>query len=650
MRLRSALLCACLLACFSTAYAAPKIPVSAFVHEDEFANPSLAPDGKHIAITARVPSGDRFVPVVMIYTLPELKIAGAVRLKVFEVPHSYTWVSNTRLLIAKGRELGPREQPVSTGEIVATDLDGSKQEYLFGYDMFKSSRRGDRYGDDYGWGDLASVPRERNGHFLLGARLWNSNHSMLYDVDSVSAIRKLMADLPEPGLHFVIQHNGTPRFAIGTGENSYQTMYRYNDASGNWDKTEGKKGPRYTPRVFSSDDSEFASLYSADGGPDQLIKENLATGSQTVLFADPRGSVDGLMYGAARGLPFGATSAVGIPRVRYFDANSADARLHSMLSAQFPGSAVRFLNFTGDGNTLLFGVYSDRDPGAFYLYNKATNKADLLFTAMNSIEPDDMSERRPIAFKARDGVDIYGYLTMPKHAPGARLPMVLLPHGGPHNHHDSWGFDTDAQFLASRGYAVLQVNFRGSSGRGVNFEFSGYREWGAKVQNDLIDSVKWAIGEGEVDGDRVCAYGVSFGGYSALMLAAREPAMFKCVVGYAGIYDLHLLYKEDSTRREKVAFNTINKYIGQDKAELDRFSPVTLAAQITSPVLLVHGGNDKTAPIEHAEEMRAALVKVNRPPEWLYAPNEGHGFYDTRNVTMFYEKLEAFLGKYIGPK
>ena len=261
-----------------------------------------------------------------------------------------------------------------------------------------------------------------------------------------------------------------------------------------------------------------------------------------------------------------------------------------------------------------------------------------------------MAERRPIAFKARDGLDLYGYMTVPKHAPGVKLPMVLLPHGGPHGPYDSWFFDRDAQFLASRGYAVLQVNFRGSGGRGVNFERSGYRQWGAKVQDDLIDGVKWAIGEGEVDGARVCAYGASFGAYSALMLAAREPALFKCAVGYAGIYDLKLLLTSDNAIRSKTTLNFMKKYVGQDQAELNRFSPALLASQITSPVLLVHGEKDKTAPFEHAEAMRAALVKVNRAPEWLVAPTEGHGFYDTRNITMFYEKLGAFLDKHIGPK
>src|SRR5450830_1554235 len=204
---------------------------------------------------------------------------------------------------------------------------------------------------------------------------------------------------------------------------------------------------------------------------------------------------------------------------------------------------------------------------------------------MDAIEPEDMRPRTPISFKTRDGVTLHGFMTMPAHAAGARVPLVLLPHGGPHGPYDSWFFDGDAQFLASRGYAVLQVNFRGSGGRGVNFEHAGYRQWGAKIMDDLSDGLKWAIAQPDIDGKRVCAYGASFGGYAAL---------------------------------------------------------------IKAPGLLIHGGKDKRAPVEHAEDMRDALIKVNHAPEWLLAPNEGHGFYDTANVTKFYETLAAFLDKNIG--
>jgi dipeptidyl aminopeptidase/acylaminoacyl peptidase len=238
---------------------------------------------------------------------------------------------------------------------------------------------------------------------------------------------------------------------------------------------------------------------------------------------------------------------------------------------------------------------------------------------------------------------------MPRHAAGARLPMVLLPHGGPHDVADEWFFDPDAQFLASRGYAVLQVNFRGSNGRGLSFRHAGYRQWGGKIQDDLVDGVRWAIGQGEVDAKRICVYGASFGGYSALMLAAREPGMFRCAVGYAGVYDLNQMASTGEAKASKRLRATLARTIGTDKAELDRYSPAMQAERITIPVLLVHGGKDKRAPLAQAEAMRAALVKAGHPPEWLVAPNEGHGFYDTRNVTEFYQRLEAFLARHLGP-
>ena len=237
---------------------------------------------------------------------------------------------------------------------------------------------------------------------------------------------------------------------------------------------------------------------------------------------------------------------------------------------------------------------------------------------------------------------------MPARAAGGKAPLVLLPHGGPHGPYDSWFFDEDAQFLASRGYAVLQVNFRGSGGRGVNFQEAGYRQWGGKIVDDLVDATRWAIAQGEVDGNRVCAYGASFGGYASMMLAAREPELYKCAVGYVGVYDLKLLAKPNNDRRDNSRASTFRKFVGDDRAELDRNSPVTLAAKIKAPVFLVHGGNDKRAPVEHAHAMRAALTAAGRPPEWFLAPNEGHGFYDTANRTAFYEKLEAFLGRHIG--
>jgi dipeptidyl aminopeptidase/acylaminoacyl peptidase len=277
-------------------------------------------------------------------------------------------------------------------------------------------------------------------------------------------------------------------------------------------------------------------------------------------------------------------------------------------------------------------------------------KAELLFANMPRIEAEQMAERKPVTFKARDGLALSAYLTLPNNPGGNKLPMVLLPHGGPFGLYDEWHFDTDAQFLASRGYAVLQVNFRGSGGRGLGFEHAGYRQWGGKIMDDLADGVKWATARADIDAGRVCVYGASFGGYAALMLPVREPAMFKCSVGYAGRYDLVTKYDQKGIKGDTRLTNFLVTTMGDDPAVLAANSPTNLAAQIELPVLLVHGGNDKTTVLDQAEAMRDALVKAGRPPEWMLVDREGHGFYDSEHRKEFYQRLEAFLARHIGQK
>jgi dipeptidyl aminopeptidase/acylaminoacyl peptidase len=650
MRLRSAVFCAALLAALPLAsLAAPQVPLAAFVHKDRFSKPRLSPDGKHIVITVLVPDQekDRDFPVLMTFTVPGMQSVGAIRLAKFEVPLDYHWITNTRLAIEKGTERGSIDAPVSNGEVVAAEMDGSKFEYLYGHDMFKSSTRGQRYGDDYGYGDIQDIPRARNGHLYLASHLWEGSHSLLYDIDSRYATRKLMADLPHPDLGFLIRNDGKAGYAFGLDQQNDPLLFRQDDGADKWTRLSGL-GRRYWPLKFSLDDKQMLVDWSPDGGPDKLVREDVGTGKRVTLFEDAAGSYGATLYGPDRNMPFGAFTTVGKPEVRYFDDNDEGAKLHKLLGAQFPGQSLYFINFSDDGNTLLFSVSSDRDPGSYYLFDRKTMKADLLFSSREEIDPEQMAPRRPITFKARDGLVLHGFLTMPAHPEGSKVPLVLLPHGGPFGIADDWYFDSDAQFLASRGYAVLQVNYRGSGNRGPDFKESGYRQWGGKIQDDLVDGVRWAVATGEVDGARMCVFGASFGGYSALILAAREPSLFKCAVGYAGVYDLSLVHKPRNNRWDEAAANYFRKTLGADKAELDRYSPTLLADRITVPVMLVHGGQDKNADVENAEKMRAALIKAGRPPEWFLAPGEGHGFYTTRNRTEFYQRLEAFLAKHIG--
>lgn len=627
------------------------IPISTFTQEATFSNPKLSPDGKHIAINVRIMRNGRPVPTMTIYSLPELKIVSTIAMNKFEMPLDFVWATNRRLIVTKGIEVGLREAPEETGEVVAVNLDGSEPEYLYGYDNFKQSSKGDRYLDDHGWGRIVGIPRSRDGHVFIGAREWNRDRSILLDINSVKSARKTIADIPVKGLGFALQNNDTPRFAYGANDDNYAIMYRFDENGNKWNQLpKDQVGAEKIPYGFSADDKEAYFLHSATGEPLSFIRESMATGARTEIAKDAFGNIGQIQWTEKPYAPFAVGTNVGIPSVRYLDPKSPNAVLHKTLSQQFPDSVVNFINFTEDGSKLLFYVYSDRDPGSYYLYDKKSGGADILFAAAPEIEPELMSERRPIRFKARDGLELAGYFTFPKGADPAKqkLPLIVLPHGGPHGPSDHWSFDQDAQFFASRGYAVLQVNFRGSGGRGLTFENIGFRQWGGKIQDDIIDGVKWTIGQGEVDAKRICTYGISFGAYSALMLPVREPGMFKCAVGYGGVYDLAHIFKEDRVKASKSSTNFFTKVLGTDEAELTRFSPSKQADKVKVPVFLIHGGQDEIAPIEHAKRMRAALIAANNAPEWLVEPDEGHGFHDKKRQLELYQKLEAFFARHIG--
>jgi dipeptidyl aminopeptidase/acylaminoacyl peptidase len=649
MRPRSAVLFACLAGTVLSANcAAPLVPVEAFVEPQQFSMPRLSPDGKHLAVRVRVQRGERKLPTMTIYKLPELTIVRTIALPGYEVPLDFEWVTNERLIVAKGLETGLREKPIPTGELFAFNLDGSKPEYLYGYKAAQQARRGDFYGVDYGFGSVAHIAEARDGHLLVGSYDWDGTHSMLYDVNSLNGSRKLVADIPAESLSFVVQNNARPRFAWGEDDNYDAILFRLDDASGQWRRVTGELGARYRPFAFTPDDRGFYVSYSANGGPDTILLEDAATGQRKQVASNALGSIDVMEFSSRPATPFAVATSTGIPRATYIDEQARDAILHKTLSGLFPDAYVHFINFTDDGQQLLFSVASDRDPGSYYLFDRKTGKADVLLANMPLINPAVMAERKPISFQARDGLALTGYLTRPKTPPNTRLPMVLLPHGGPFDISDEWYFDVDAQFLASRGYAVLQVNFRGSGGRGPRFRQDGYRQWGGKILEDLVDGVKWASAQPDIDASRICVYGSSFGAYAALMLPVREPAMFKCSIGTAGVYSLPQILKDPGVSGNTRTTNFFKRTLGEDRALLESLSPTTLAGKIAIPVLLIHGTKDNVAPIVHAEMMRDALTKAGRPPEWMAVQDEDHGFYDAEHRKQYYQKLEAFLARHLG--
>ena len=644
---RTMLSAACLLLP-AAAVAADLIPVEDFAQHPLLTMPRLSPNGQYLAVNMNDPDSDSHM--LAVYKVDDMKQpVSMLRLPKYEIAADITWVSNTRLVVDKGKVYGSIDKPFLTGEVIATDLDGKNQDYLYGRDSLRYGSRAATRGTDRGWGFVESTPLPTNGHFYMGTQSWeNTDTSTLYDVDAGKNTRHLIGQIGVGGMSFMVGADGKAHFAYGRNDD-YDYVVYHQQAAG-WTKmTPAQIGGSFTPIFFTPDKQGIYAEYNAGGGPTELVEQDENGGNRKVLSSDSFSSIGNVEWTSFPNQPFATVPATGMPTFTYIDPNLPAAKLHRALSLKFPGSYVHFIDFSEDGGKLLFSVNSDRDPGTYYLIDTHTYKVAKLFAAEPWIDPAKMAERRPLHFKTSDGMELEAILTIPNGTNLANLPMVLLPHGGPIGIRDNWDYDNDAQFLASRGYLVLQVNYRGSSGRGEDFQEAGYLKWGTRIQQDLIDGVKWAIAENYADPKRVCVYGGSFGGYSAMMTTIRAPGMFKCAVGYAGIYDLKMMYKKGDIRESKSGRSYLNMVIGKDDADLDANSPARLADKIDVPVLLIHGEDDKRAPFAQAKAMRAALDAAHKPYEWLSKPGEGHGFYSEKNNIEFYNRLQAFLEKNIGP-
>jgi acetyl esterase/lipase len=301
---------------------------------------------------------------------------------------------------------------------------------------------------------------------------------------------------------------------------------------------------------------------------------------------------------------------------------------------------------------VLVHSFSDIQPSVYFLYDSTSKKLTMLGSSMPQIDPQQMSTKDMVRYKARDGLDIPAYLTMPKGADKKNLPMVLLVHGGPYVRGGSWRWNREAQFLASRGYVVLEPEYRGSTGFGWKHFKSGWKQWGLAMQNDVADGAKWAIEQGIADPRRICIAGASYGGYATLMGLVNDPGLYRCGFEWAGVTDINLMYD--------VSWSDIsNEYLqygmpllvgdqDKDAAQLKATSPLANAARIKQPLLLAYGGSDVRVPVVHGTKFRDAVKATNPNVEWIEYPEEGHGWRLQKNNIDFWTRVEKFLDKNIG--
>ena len=420
-----------------------------------------------------------------------------------------------------------------------------------------------------------------------------------------------------------------------------------------------------TTALVGRDDASGKLLVVTDHGTDKSVLRELDPASGAlgrIVFGDARNDVSAAFADPRDGRIIGVLLNDDETRIQFID--PAVARLQAEADRLLPRSNPRVINVSADHqHAIAFTGQSDQ-PGRYYYVSTAPasparGKALLIESAAPWLDGKRFSRSEPIEVKARDGLTIYGQFTRPlagaAPAGATRPPLVLMPHGGPFGVRDTLRYDPNVQFLASRGYAVLQVDFRGSGGYGREYKVAGFKRWGAEMQDDLIDALDSVIARGWADPARVCVFGGSYGGYAAMMSVILTPERFRCAVTYAGVSDLTLLIRSAELRdlpfANEARFEYLREALGdpeKERAVLQSRSPAYLAKGITRPVFIAHGDADARVEPEHAWRLRATIEAGGGKVEWLMAKGEGHGFRKAENIDAFYDQLAAFLERNLG--
>ena len=398
-------------------------------------------------------------------------------------------------------------------------------------------------------------------------------------------------------------------------------------------------------RITSGSDDGYA-LKPDESGRIALRKFNYATRTPgETVFAVPGWDIDDYTLDDDN-KPLAAFYTDDRDRIHWFDPKMA--ALQSKLGKAMPQSDLTISSRARDDSRMVVWAGSESDPGAYYLYTAASRRLEAFSEFRPDIRPALLAQPKPISYTARDKTEIHGYLTLPRGRPARNLPLLILPHGGPYGIRDRLEYNSEVQFLANRGYAVLQPNYRGSGGYGDPFDELGRGQIGRAMQDDLDDGMDWAVRQGLVDPKRVCVVGSSYGGYAALWAVIRNPDRYRCAASFAGVTDWKKqLGYDDRFFTSKGRRKWRARVAGEEaKFDLDLVSPAVQAARLTRPVLLSHGEEDTNVPFRQFKLMRDAATKSGKTLETVVFPDEGHGFNKPANEQKWLEALEAFLAKH----
>lgn len=606
------------------------IPVEDFFKSSSFREIKISPNGRYIAAT--VPLENSTALVVM--DLNSKKITGSFKPQPKAHIQDFYWVSPERLLFRSSVREGRYAAPFLIPAYYAMNADGSKIGTAYGegrqpflLDLLKSD---DKY--------VLVQFRSKEGLQTYG-RL---------NVENGAILDTYKKPPTEANGFYVTDNASEVRLYISPKSYKESKVYgRANDKS-DWLVIHDQLATEqeFNFLAFSSNNQVAYFTLSEKTGPNAVYSYDFKTAQRKLVSRDDNVDPGSMLSSPADDSVYAVRYEDGFPRYDFIDKANPAAQALLKMQASFPDADVYPVSATKDGGKVIYLVSSDSIAGEYYLYDNAAQKAEHLVSRAGWLDPAKLSLMEPMKFKARDGLEIEVFLTMPKGRGAKNLPLIINPHGGPFGPYDSWGYNPEVQMLANRGYAVMQVNFRGSGNYGKEFKEKGYKQWGKAMQDDLTDATRWAINQGIADANRICIYGASYGAYAALMGAAKEPSLYRCAVGNVGTYDLPIqLNYSTSGGGSSNPLKTFFGDVAQD--DVAEFSPARLAGNIKIPVMLAAGEKDATCPPEQSKIMEAALIKAGVPVELKIYEGEGHGNVLKVNQYDFANRLITFFDKHL---
>lgn len=636
-------------------------PIADYWRPPAFSGPQMSPNGRYMAVGAAVAGRTN----LMVIDLEKRTVTGLTKYNDFDVI-DYEWVGNDYLIYS----LGQRNAPTGQGKFEAGGLFSIKRDGREGR-MISQTVKALRNSGQYVYRGLEFLDTVdgSDSEFIAAGRERTADGLDLYKYD-LKTHRKLLLtpNRPERVQEYILDRQQIARIAVSNVKDTdivvvyyreteaapWRELYRYASTA----------GPVNMPMYFDDDNETL--IFASSEGRDTVAIYRYDPRTKTrgeLLASHPRYDLglnqNGEHVGGIRMDPKTRkviSYAVHGAKTEQVFTDESYAKLQRSFEATFPGLDVGFRR-TPDGKRMIVRTSSDRHPARWYLFDEEKRSMEELFVSKPWMGPDKLVAQRPFFYKTRDGLEILGYYFLPRdYQPGQKLPTVVHIHGGPAARADFWGNGfgvIEGQLLASRGYAVVVPNFRITPGFGAKIYYSGKRQFGKAMQEDIEDATDWAVQQGFADAERICLSGASYGGYASLMGIAKTPDKYKCAIAGLAVTDLELIMTSNNgdIPYNEAAVQFWRDMVGdpaKDRDALRAVSPAYLASRMKAPVLMYSGIDDLRVPLEQPSKMRMALEAEGKKVVWIAKPEEGHGFGRLENNVDLYNQIFDFLGQHIG--